>query len=206
MSARWVALGAADGPLTGEPGVVGEVCVRAPHGKDRYDALWATERAASRNPGWHRTGDVGHLDADGRVWIEGRLAHVITAADGFVTPVGIEQRVETVDDVAAAAAVGVGPAGTQVVVVVVVPADRSGGGRSVLGARRRSAERLGLAPGGLAERVREAAGVPVAAVLVTTRLPVDIRHRSKIDRRELARRAGRVLSGTPLRRHRGRAT
>jgi acyl-coenzyme A synthetase/AMP-(fatty) acid ligase/pimeloyl-ACP methyl ester carboxylesterase len=200
------ALGAADGPLTGEPGVVGEVCVRAPHRKDRYDALWATERAASRNPGWHRTGDAGHLDADGRVWIEGRLAHVITAADGVVTPVGIEQRVETVDDVAAAAAVGVGPAGAQVVVVVVVPADRSGGGTSVLGSRRRSAERLGLAPGGLAERVREAAGVPVAAVLVTTRLPLDIRHQSKVDRRELARRASRVLSGTPFRWHRGRAT
>jgi acyl-coenzyme A synthetase/AMP-(fatty) acid ligase len=196
------ALGVADGPLTDRSAVVGELCVRAPHRKDRYDALWGTERAASRDPGWHRTGDVGHLDADGRVWIEGRLAHVITTADGVVTPVGVEQRVESVDGVAAAAVVGVGPVGTQVAVAVVVPVDRSGGGRSVLGRRRRSPERLSLAPGELADRVRGAAGVAVAAVLVSGRLPVDIRHQSKVDRLELARRAARLLSGTPLRRHR----
>ena len=46
--------------------------------KDRYDPLWATERESSRDPGWHRTGDVGHLDAEGRLWVEGRLVHVIT--------------------------------------------------------------------------------------------------------------------------------
>src|SRR3712207_1755905 len=101
--------GRADGPLSDRPGVPGEVCVRAAHVKDRYDALWALERATSRNPGWHRTGDVGHLDTDGRLWIEGRLQHVITSAAGAVTPVGIEQRVERLDGVSAAAAVGVGP-------------------------------------------------------------------------------------------------
>jgi olefin beta-lactone synthetase len=176
------ALGAADGPLTGTPGTTGEVCVRAPHVKDRYDALWATERASSRDLGWHRTGDVGHLDADGRLWIEGRLPHVVPTANGVVTPVGVEQRVEALDGVAAAATVGVGPAGAQVVVVVVVPA---------AGARR------GLAVAGtqLTDAVRAVAGVEVAAVLVTDRLPVDIRHQSKVDRREVARRASRLLAG-----------
>ena len=74
--------------------------------------------------GWHRTGDVGHLDAQGRLWIEGRLQHVITTASGAVTPVGIEQRLERIDGVSAAAVVGVGPAGAQVVVAVVVAAGR----------------------------------------------------------------------------------
>jgi acyl-coenzyme A synthetase/AMP-(fatty) acid ligase len=187
--------GEADGAPTDRPGAVGEVCVRAAHVKDRYDALWATERAASRDPGWHRTGDVGHLDAEGRLWIEGRLAHVITAADGVLTPVGIEQRVEALDAVAAAAAVGVGPAGTQAVVVVVVPARARPGRRRPL---RRRGTRLALAPGDLAEQVRKAAGVPVAAVLVADRLPVDIRHESKVDRRALAGRAARLLAGTPV--------
>ena len=42
--------------------MTGEICVAAPHVKDRYDRLWVTEQASRRNPGWHRTGDVGHLD------------------------------------------------------------------------------------------------------------------------------------------------
>ena len=187
--------GAADGPLTDRPGVTGEVCVRAPHVKDRYDALWALERSTSRNPGWHRTGDVGHLDRDGRLWIEGRLPHVITTASGAVTPVGIEQRVENLPSLSAAAAVGVGPAGAQVVVVVVVP---SATGSTPSGRRPRpagGAARLRLADTDLADAVRAAAGVDVAAVLVAAGLPMDIRHQSKVDRGEVARRAARVLAG-----------
>ena len=64
---------------------------------------------------------------------------------------------------------------------------------------RPGAGRLTLAPAGLADRVRDTAGVDVAAVLMTSRLPVDIRHQSKVDRTQLARRATRVLSGTPVR-------
>jgi acyl-CoA synthetase (AMP-forming)/AMP-acid ligase II/pimeloyl-ACP methyl ester carboxylesterase len=191
------ALGSPEGQLTAQAGVRGEVCVRAAHVKDRYDALWATERAASRDPGWHRTGDVGHLDDEGRLWIEGRVAHVITTAGGVVTPVGIEQRVEQLPTVTAAAAVGVGPAGAQVVVVVVVLGGAPPRGRVL--ARRRGHTSLALAHDDLASAVRKVAGVDVAAVLVAPALPVDIRHQSKVNRRELARRATRVLSGTPVR-------
>jgi olefin beta-lactone synthetase len=186
--------GTADGHLTDRPGVRGEVCVRAAHVKDRYDALWALERTTSRDTGWHRTGDVGHLDAEGRLWIEGRLQHVITTADGAVTPVGIEQRVELVDGVSAAAVVGVGPPGTQVVVAVV--AAECGPGRS--GRRLRlggRGTRLRLAGAELADAVRAAAGVDVAAVLLARELPVDVRHQSKVDRGDVARRAARLLAG-----------
>ena len=175
--------GAADGPLTTRPGVTGEVSVRAAHVKDSYDGLWATQRASARDPGRHRTGDVGHLDAQGRLWIEGRLEHVVTTADGVVTPVGIEQRVEKLDAVRSAAAVGVGPVGTQQIVVVVVPDGRP---------RLWSSP---VAPPRLADPARAAAGVPVAAVLVVRTLPVDIRHASKIDRRAVAAWADRVLAG-----------
>ncbi|MFW3169194.1 alpha/beta fold hydrolase [Geodermatophilus sp. CPCC 206100] len=184
--------GGADAPLTAQPDVPGEVCVRAAHVKDRYDALWATERAAARNPGWHRTGDVGHLDAQGRLWVEGRLPHVVTTAAGPVTPVGIEQRVEALDGVAAAAAVGVGPPGAQVVAVVVV----------LSGTERRA--RMAVAPPDLADAVRAAAGIDVAAVLVARRLPVDVRHQSKVDRAEVARTAARFLAGARTSLRRGR--
>ncbi|MBV9921924.1 MAG: AMP-binding protein, partial [Pseudonocardia sp.] len=176
-------LGIPDGPLTEAGGVTGEVCVRAAHVKDRYDQLWATEHATSRDPGWHRTGDVGHLDDKGMLWIEGRLGHVIVTAHGPVTPVGIEQRVQAVAGVEAAAAVGVGPRGTQQVVVVVVSRLRS----------RAGAPRL--APEPLTAAVRAAADVAVAAVLQTDALPVDIRHASKIDRSRVADWSERVLAG-----------
>ena len=145
--------GRAVGALTAEPGVTGEISVAAAHRKDRYDRLWATERESSREPGRHRTGDVGHLDDAGRLWVEGRLAHVVTTPEGPVTPVGVEQRVEHLAEVDAAACLGVGPRGTQAVVVVVVPAAAA-------------AAPGPLAPLPLADLVRTAAGIPVAAVLL----------------------------------------
>ena len=202
--------GAATGELTVALDVTGEVCVSAAHVKDRYDQLWATEHASSRDPGWHRTGDVGHLDDRGRLWIEGRLVHVITTADGPVTPVAIEHRIELLDEVESAAIIGVGPAGTQQIVAVVVRpgqygvaavrghrAHRSRGSLRSRESRRsrRSLSPRPLAEPGLAAEIRAAAGVPVAAVLVVPELPTDIRHQAKIDRARLATWAEKVLSG-----------
>jgi acyl-CoA synthetase (AMP-forming)/AMP-acid ligase II/pimeloyl-ACP methyl ester carboxylesterase len=180
---------AADGTAPGNhpvtvAGVTGEILVSAPHVKEAYDRLWLTQRESVRTDGWHRTGDVGHFDAAGRLWVEGRLAHVVTAPGSVVTPVGAEQAIERLDDVGLAAVVGVGPAGTQAVVAVVetVP----------------PARRAGPAAPQLAGRVRDAArqaGVSVAAVLAVPSQPTDIRHNAKIDRTRLSRWASRVLAG-----------
>ncbi|WP_026538836.1 alpha/beta fold hydrolase [Arthrobacter sp. 9MFCol3.1] len=180
---------AADGTAPGnepvtEAGVTGEILVSAPHVKDTYDRLWLTQRESVRTAGWHRTGDVGHLDAAGRLWVEGRLVHVVTAPGAVVTPVGAEQAIERLDDVGMAAVVGVGPSGTQAVVAVVetVPPVR----------------RAGPAAPQLAGRVRDAAraaGVSVSAVLAVPSQPTDIRHNAKIDRSRLSRWATAVLAG-----------
>jgi acyl-CoA synthetase (AMP-forming)/AMP-acid ligase II len=180
---------AADGSAPGnepvtEAGVTGEILVSAPHVKQAYDRLWLTQRESIRTPGWHRTGDVGHFDAAGRLWVEGRLAHIVTAPGAVVTPVGTEQAIERLDDVGLAAVVGVGPSGTQAVVAVVetVP----------------SARKAGPAAPHLAGRVRDAAletGVNISAVLEVPAQPTDIRHNAKIDRTRLSRWASRVLSG-----------
>jgi acyl-coenzyme A synthetase/AMP-(fatty) acid ligase/alpha-beta hydrolase superfamily lysophospholipase len=181
------AQGRAVGQLTSESGILGEVCIRAAHMRDGYDKLWVTDNRASQPAGWHRSGDVGHFDADGRLWIEGRIGHVVTTAAGPVTPVGIEHRVAMLGDVHDAAVVGVGPVGTQQVVVVVTPVDQI--------------RRPDLASVNLADRVRSAAGpVDVAAVLTVASLPVDKRHNSKIDRTRIARWAEAVLSGGRMRR------
>jgi acyl-coenzyme A synthetase/AMP-(fatty) acid ligase len=165
--------------LTGEPEVTGEIAVRADHMRDRYDGLWFTNSLASQNPGWHRTGDVGHLDSRGRVWIEGRLSHVITTPNGVVTPVAVEQAVQELDGVVSAACVGIGSPGDQQVVVVVT------------GPQARSV----VASSELTSAIRTVTGVDVAAVLVRDELPVDIRHNAKINRAALAVWADDVLSG-----------
>lgn len=148
-------------------------------------ALSAAAAAASTSTRWHRTGDVGHLDEAGRLWVEGRMPHVIATPDGVVTPVAPEQRVESLDRVARAAVVGVGPRGTQQIVVIVETAS--------------PARRVALADRELTSSIRAVAGVPVAAVLEVPRLPTDIRHNSKIDRSGLSRWAADVLAGGRMR-------
>ncbi len=176
----------------------GEILVQADHVKEGYDRLWYTEHLASRTAGWHRTGDVGHIDADGYLWVEGRVEHVIHAASALLTPISFEQAAESVPSVRRAAAVGVGPEGAQVVVLVVELDD---------GPRLRGC----LADGVLASEVRAAVArldadgplshpVDVAAVIVAPKLPVDRRHNSKIDRTEIAHWASRVLAGGRIRR------
>ncbi|WP_422758602.1 alpha/beta fold hydrolase [Paenarthrobacter sp. C1] len=177
--------GTASGPVpVTSPGVTGEILVSAPHVKEAYDRLWLTQQVSVNPAGWHRTGDVGHFDAVGRLWVEGRLAHVVTAPGAVVTPVGAEQAIERLDSIRLAAIVGVGPAGTQAVAAVVetVPPVR----------------KAGPATPQLAGHVRRAAhdaGVQVSAVLAVPAQPTDIRHNAKIDRARLARWASRVLAG-----------
>jgi len=171
--------GLPSGASTTAAGVTGEIEVSAPHMLAGYDRLWRTDRAAragTPQEPWHRTGDVGHLDEQGRLWVEGRLPHVIVTAQGVVTPVGVELAAERAG-VTRAAAVGVGPRGTQQLVVV--------------------AEGLepGLAPAALAAAVRASVTQPVAAVLGVRELPTDIRHNAKIDRARVARWATAVLAG-----------
>ncbi|MUK00826.1 alpha/beta fold hydrolase [Vibrio cholerae] len=177
--------GAATGEATASAGVSGEILVDAPHVKDRYFRLWRTQQDSARTPPWHRTGDVGHFDADGRLWVEGRLGHVITTPTGVVTPVGLEHALEGLDGVVLAAVVGVGPGGTQAVVAVL----------ELETARRRPQ----LAGEQLAAAARSAAlrrGVDLAAVITVPALPVDIRHNAKIDRTRVAAWSSRFLSGS----------
>ncbi|MDO2936060.1 alpha/beta fold hydrolase [Paeniglutamicibacter sulfureus] len=178
---------AGDQPQTAA-NLTGEILVRAPHVKDRYDRLWITEQLSTSIPGWHRTGDVGHLDTAGRLWVEGRLGHVLDTASGPRTPVAGEQAAESVRGAGRAALVGVGPSGTQAPVIVMetVPPVR----------------RAAPAPEALATAVRAAVagtGTEVSAVLVVPALPTDIRHNSKIDRAALASWATVTLAGGRIR-------
>jgi hypothetical protein len=80
-----------------------------------------------------------------------------------------------ITEVLQAAAVGVGPVGNQQVVVIL--------------------ETNRVVDLALIDEVRALALVPVAAVLAQPSLPVDIRHRSKVDRTALAAWAAQTLAG-----------
>lgn len=169
------------------PGALGEVYVRAAHSAAGYDRLWGRQHRAFVN-GWHRSGDVGHLDARGQLWIEGRIDDLIHGAGGTLTPVPIELEAESAAGVAKAAAVGIGPIGTQQLCVVVTGASGVMGGKGV------------IAGATVTAAVRDAVTAPVAAVLVVARLPVDRRHNSKLNRSKIRGWAEAVLRGDRPRR------
>jgi acyl-CoA synthetase (AMP-forming)/AMP-acid ligase II len=171
-------------------GETGEVLVNAPWVSDGYLGLWAAERAA-RPPShdvsgdgegaerWHRTGDVGHVDGEGRLWVEGRAIHVISSSNGPITSVPIERLVERKLGLARVSAVGVGPDGQQQLVIVLEDRDAD----------------VGLASPELAARVRGVVAESVASVLSLKKAPVDIRHNAKIGRTAVAAWASDVLAG-----------
>ena len=172
-----------------DTGDTGEILARAAWCSDGYPDLWATERSARPGDGWHRTGDVGHLDRHGRLWVEGRALHVLRTLEGVLTSVDLERRIERAGIAGVVpgrvAVVGVGPAPIQQVVVVV-------GANPAIDDTPTE-----LAPDGLTDSVREALDVQVAAVLVMDELPVDIRHNAKIDRVRVAQWADGILAGGP---------
>jgi long-chain acyl-CoA synthetase len=101
VSARVVDAGGADVPA-GEPG---ELWLQTPalaagyaSGGDLADRLSAD--------GWFRTGDVASIDADGFVWVEGRLSDMVNRGGLKVSPAEVEEVLRLADGVADAAVVG----------------------------------------------------------------------------------------------------
>jgi len=175
---------AIEGGTTNLPsGECGEVVVSSPWMSLGYNRLWLTQQNArfeSDGVTWHRTGDVAHLDVDGNLWIEGRVVHMIHGSHGSMTPVPLEVACEKIAGVKRAAAVGIGEKGIQQLVIV-LETDQA---------------KEDIAPAQLATQVREAlADIDVVAIWETKKLPVDIRHNSKIDRTALGQRMQKVLSG-----------
>ena len=165
-----------------------ELLVSAPWMSAGYDSLWLTQHNArpsltvdGHSVNWHRTGDVGHIDGEGNVWIEGRMVHVIHSAGGPIAPVPLEIAVEALPNVMRAAAVGVGPTDVQQIVIVVETTKSSEGPADV---ELTHAVRTALAP------------QTVASVWITKKLPVDIRHNSKIDRTAVSQKMSEILAGT----------
>ena len=72
------------------PGGTGEVVIRGPNVIRGYD----NDPAANQNAfidGWLRTGDIGHIDADGYLFVTGRLKDIINRGGEKISPLLVEQ-------------------------------------------------------------------------------------------------------------------
>jgi acyl-CoA synthetase (AMP-forming)/AMP-acid ligase II len=88
-------------------GVEGEICVKSPGVmKGYYNNPAATERVLMPG-GWLRTGDLGFVDAEGFLFVTGRLKDLIILGGQNVVPTGVEEIVDRVEGVRYSAAVGI---------------------------------------------------------------------------------------------------
>ncbi len=86
-------------------GATGEIEVRGPNVLRGYwNAPEAT--AASIRDGWFATGDVGHVDAEGRWWFTDRTKHVIISGGENVYPAEVERVLRSAPGVAEGAVCG----------------------------------------------------------------------------------------------------
>lgn len=110
---------------TGMPvsvGRVGEIWVRTPIRMDRYLNRPEATSATIDGEGWLHTGDLGSLDADGRLSFRGRLREMIVRGGENIYPREVEAVIETHPDVAQAAVVGLpDPGWGEIVAAAVVP-------------------------------------------------------------------------------------
>lgn len=77
----------------------GEVLIRGPIVMKGY---WNDEAATAQalEDGWYHTGDLGHLDADGFVYLTGRKKNLIILSDGEnVSPEALESRLGLIEGV-----------------------------------------------------------------------------------------------------------
>jgi len=151
------------GALEIAAGEVGEVVVAGPHVNTRYFRDHAAERATKivdeAGVIWHRTGDAARRDDRGRLWLVGRVADIVRRGEAIYHPSAVEAAARVVPWVARAALVGDGRGGT---LLVVESSER--------------APRLDELTTHLASR-----GIVIDRVALTPKLPVDPRHRAKID-------------------------
>ena len=195
----WMVIRIVDGPIRAlaeaeqlPAGEIGELIVRGPVVTRQYVTRTeanALGKIADGSNVWHRMGDVGYLDPEGRFWFCGRLAHRVLTAEGPMVTVPCEAVFNQHPDVYRSALVGVGPPGRQRPVGVLEPWK----GRMPQTAEAR--ERL------LAEVRQLAQANPLTATVETFLLhpafPVDIRHNAKIFRERLAIWAAGELETMP---------
>lgn len=190
----------ADGPIASlsnacelPHGEIGEIIVRgASTTREYFQRPDATNTAkiyeanlAPSAPFWHRIGDVGYLDDQGRLWFCGRKAHIVETGAGRLFTIPCEAIFNNHPRVFRSALVGVGSKPKQRPVIIVEP-EAGQFPESTADQERFRSELLDL---GRANPIT----VAIDTILFHRSLPVDIRHNVKIFREKLGPWASKEL-------------
>lgn len=193
---QWKIIDIVDGPIStlaearelpareiGELIVTGPVVTREYVNRPQSNALG---KVTDGSQIWHRMGDVGYFDAQGRFWFCGRLSQRVVTRRGPLFTIPCEAIFNNHPDVWRSALVGIGPRGGQrpAIVVETWPERRP---RTKAAKRKLIDELRELGGGNMLTR-------EIKDVFWRSSLPVDIRHNAKIFREKLAVWAARKLN------------
>jgi acyl-CoA synthetase (AMP-forming)/AMP-acid ligase II len=168
-------------------GITGEIVVHGPTTTDSYwrrpEQTQLAKITDEEGRSWHRMGDAGYLDAEGRLWYCGRKSQRVVNGDEVMYADQIEAIFNVHPEVARTALVGIGPAGYQTPVLCVELL------HNVTNHRR---DRIlhDLLQLGMGQQATQ----KIKQVLFHPAFPVDIRHNAKIGREKLAVWAAGKLS------------
>lgn len=165
-----------DSALVLPAGQIGEIVVQGGVVTRSYDHNDGENRLAKikdKNTFWHRLGDVGYLDEEGRLWFCGRKAHRVVTLENTMFTIPCEAIFNEHPEVFRSALVGVGARPEQTPVLVVERHARTGNADRLIAELRDIAHAHALTR-------------PIKYFLVHPAFPVDIRHNAKIFREKLA--------------------
>lgn len=165
-------------------GEIGELAVKGPTVSPSYFGREASTSLAKIRGGngeiYHRMGDCGWKDAEGRLWFCGRKSHRVETPEGTLFTIPCEAVFNAHPEVRRTALVGAGPAGRQTPAIFV----------ELEKGRRENAEltRELLALGAAQEHTKN-----IKTIFYHPAFPVDIRHNAKISREKLSELAAQKL-------------
>ena len=163
---------------------IGEICVKGPQVTASYfnrDKQTALAKITSKDCFYHRMGDLGYIDEQGRLWFCGRKSHRVVTETETMFTICCEAIFNTHDSVFRSALVGVRDKDKTIPVICVEIEKDNECDKSKL-----TKELLAIAKTSkLTSNIKH--------ILFHKSFPVDIRHNAKIGREKLAAWASEVL-------------
>jgi len=171
-------------------GELGELIVQGAVVSDRYltrtDAN-ATHKISDGDHFWHRMGDVGYMDPQGRFWFCGRKSHRLETEQGRMLTVPCESIINTHPAIYRSALVAAGKPGKQTPVIFAEPLPEK--------MPTDDSEKQSLLDELKAIAASHWQTSGIEHFEIHEKLPVDIRHNSKIFRERMRPLANRIVAG-----------